>query len=468
MIFKNALSISIAAFVLMVSETSCKKQNAVPEKEIFTGAVTDREINTWVQDSLKRYYYWTAEMSIPQNLNQAPLNYFNAIKYSADRFSLLYNPDLPETIPAYARAKFGFDFAFIGLPNSDKIVGVIKMVEPDSPAGRLGLKRGDYFTKVNGIEINSSNISALKDQIIKSASFKIILASISSDLSVLEKSEIQINTGKVYEENYVSKIFTLPNQKVGYLYFNNFTVQNKSLFVDVFADYKSKNISDLIIDLRYNAGGDVSCAAAICAMIVPNIKPDLPFIKYQGNKNGGSRVETFLQSALFSGGPAFSTYAQNNIGLNKVYVLTSSSTASAAEIIINNLKPYINVLQIGEKTRGKDEASFTIKDERNPKRINYLMLPIVYKVFNSLGVGAYSNGLMPTFNVSEFTDFPLKPLGDESELYIKTSLQLITGNAASVALKVNKNKMMESNTINKVFYDSGIEAANASIAITHH
>jgi len=95
------------------------------------------------------------------------------------------------------------------------------------------------------------------------------------------------------------------------------------------------------------------------------------------------------------------------LNLTKVYIITTKSTASASELVINGLKPFINVIQIGDVTTGKNVGSITLYDSPtfekegvNPSH-KYAMQPLVLKIVNADGFGDYQSGLVPTFQQAE-------------------------------------------------------------------
>jgi hypothetical protein len=153
-------------------------------------------------------------------------------------------------------------------------------------------------------------------------------------------------------------------------------------------------------------------------------------------------------------GPKFAELGDMVLNLNRVYVLSTKSTASAAELVINNLKPYLNVIQIGETSRGKDEASISISDKRKTKRIEYTLHPIVYKVFNATGEGNYPNGLIPKYTFIESEHLPLAEIGKADDPMIANCLLRIDGilpsNATPSPIGIQ----------NKVLYNSSLENTN--------
>jgi carboxyl-terminal processing protease len=122
----------------------------------------------------------------------------------------------------------------------------------------------------------------------------------------------------------------------------------------------------------------------------------------------------------------------NSVNMSKVYILTSQSSASASELVINGLKPFIDVVQIGDVTVGKNVGSITLydsptfdKENRNPNH-RYAMQPIVLKIVNAVGFGDYQNGLVPTFQQKE-SALNLGVLGTTSEPLLSTAIAKITG-----------------------------------------
>jgi C-terminal processing protease CtpA/Prc len=122
----------------------------------------------------------------------------------------------------------------------------------------------------------------------------------------------------------------------------------------------------------------------------------------------------------------------NRLQLNRVYILTTKSSASASELVINCLKPYIEVVQIGDKTAGKNVGSITLYDSPTYAKTNvnpnhkYAMQPIVLKIVDKNGFGDYTSGILPTTSLPEnFAN--LGVLGATDEPLLEAAINQIIG-----------------------------------------
>ncbi|WP_316828302.1 S41 family peptidase [Pedobacter miscanthi] len=446
--------------LLLIILSSCKKDKKKPDYP----AGSNENINTWILDSLKRYYYWNEQLPADPNIGLSPKDFFNSVRNGADRFSYINIPNDAATVIPNNR-NFGFDYVTVSDQNSTKIIGIIKLVLKDSPASRAGLKRGDYISKINGKTLTSANAQTLQEEILSSDRFSLGMAELNNN-TWTDTRTIELAKGVILDQKEISKVMEINGKKIGYLYFLDFNGGLASSLGAVFSNFKNEGISNLILDLRYNSGGQVSEAAAICAMIAPNISFDKPFITYRGNKNGGTRTESIGTAATFDRTVNFNTLLQQNLGLSSVYILSTAATASASEVMINNLKPFIQVIQIGEKTRGKDEASFRIFDARNPKQVNWEMHPIIYKLFNAQGAGNYSAGIAPDVTENEINTLPLLPFGDEADPLVKVAIARITGKVAKSGISLNAKRSGGFQSGN-ILMDSRVQSAQRSMVITH-
>ncbi|WGQ09291.1 S41 family peptidase [Pedobacter gandavensis] len=463
--FKSLFSCLVMLLLLM----SCKKDKSTP---IYPEG-SNEQINTWILDSLRKYYYWSDALPKTAALEQAPPAFFNSIRNSADRFSWLYLPSDASTFAISTRALYGYDYTIFEEPASKKVLCVIKSVLKGSPAERSGLKRGDYIRKLNGQEFSKDRIQILEKELISGRSCRLTLAKF-QDGVFSEDRELNIIAGLTpYAQPAISQILESGGQHIGYIYLDDFSAGTLNGILPIFSQFKNIGLTDLIIDLRYNSGGEVSEAAGLCAMIPAGITAESPFITYKGNKNGGSRNESIGTAAADVPIIDFKAVLQLNLGLSRVFILTTAGTASAAELVVNNLKPYLQVKVVGAQTLGKDEASFLIEDQRSPKKVAWEMYPIIYKLFNANGQGGYQNGIPPDVAVNELNQLPLLPFGDVNDPLLKAALDQIgflkpaalAGRGSKTSLLQQENGSGPGNAM--VFSDTHQQKAENSIVFTH-
>ena len=421
----------------------------------------DLQISDFVWQGLNYFYYWQESVvKLSDSLlndsekytefineNPNPKEFFESLKHPDDRFSWIQE-DYQE-LDNYLKGVFssnGVEFQLICYSSCDQIIGVVKYILEDSDASEKNIKRGDYFYGVDGISLTSKNYSNLLNG--DNLSYTLNMATIENDGTLKPNG---INIELVKEENFesnpiqVEKIISLNSNKIGYLMYNQFVGNKTSLINDSFGKFKNEGITDLIIDLRYNGGGSVATCTAIASMITGQFKGKVfskqnwnsKLTEYWNDKNPESLNDLFDDK--------FDDSKQiNSLNLEKVYIITTSESASSSELLINGLKPYINVIHIGELTSGKNVGSITVYDyidndgTKNPYH-KYAMQPIVLKMANSDGFDDYTDGLIPDIEQEEDL-FNLGTLGDPKEVLISIAINLITGSAKKSYKKVQVKK----------------------------
>ncbi len=419
---------------------SCRADEEMPSTY---PAGSSQQVNQWMLKTMQRYYLWADQIPSQISLDQNPKDYFKSLLVKDDQFSVAIKKDDPGTIPQSVRTLFGFDFSVIQQHNQ-LTFALVKMVLEDSPAKRAGLQRGDIITGINEFSVSPENISKIMAAVSGSRTLSLKIAELKDNQLVFRRS-VEVQAMLSFNQPLLSKILEVNNDKVGYLYLADFQDGVASSLVKPFQEFKGQNIRHLILDLRYNGGGSVSSAAALCALITDKLKSGTPFIIYKGNKNGGT-VSHSIDQAFANGNQniSFDALKTSALSLSEVYIITSANTASAAEVVINNLKPYIKVTQIGDKTLGKDMAAFTLSDTETPEN-KWVIYPMVYKIFNILDSGNYTSGIEPALIADEYAQLPLQPLGSKDETLLASALLVITGQASS------NLKTKSHNTKNMVF-----------------
>ncbi|GAA4317792.1 hypothetical protein GCM10023149_15510 [Mucilaginibacter gynuensis] len=437
--------------ILLSFLTGCHKNDPGPDYPDGS----DQSINKWVLDSMRVYYYWNNLLPGQPDINLEPLRFFSSIKNPADRFSLLVNPDIPLSYNPTLSSTFGIDMVTY---NNGTTRSQISLVVPGSEAEQLGLKRGDEIVAVNAITLDESNIGGIIENSIRQGNISIQIRGNSVPFEI---------TGSIVSDKpvYTYKVIKSGAKNIAYLFFNAFQERAIPELQQAFDYFKNQQANELILDMRYNAGGDVAVCAFLAAAIGPDITADAIFAEYRGNAAAGTRRYSFDKEisrlSPVSGGQ-FSQASALRLNISRVFILTGRHTISAAELLANNLTPYITTVRVGEQTFGKDMASFEIKDYREPVKIpKWSIHPLVFKLYNANSRGDYANGLLPDIAASELNNLPLLPFGDESDPLINAAIARIKG--------LSKTKALTADIPVKVLYDSRnkTDEVSAPVQVQH-
>ncbi|TYP71712.1 S41 family peptidase [Aquimarina intermedia] len=443
---------------------SCFKDQ---DDEIQDASVTS--INDFIWKGMNTFYLYKSEIpelgnSFFTSNNQyntylegfaTPELLFESLRAPVDEFSFLVDDYIAlEQAFDGITMNNGMEFGLKLYPNSDtNVFGYVRYVLPGTDAESKGIKRGDIFNTINGTQLTVSNFREL----INLDSYTIGLANF--DGTTITPTGKTTTLVKIqYTENpvHIVKTIDLNGTKVGYLFYNGFTGDFDTQLNEAFAKFKADGVTELVLDLRYNGGGSVTTAIDLSSMITGQFNGEV-FTTEEWNED---RQADFGSTNLFdtkirTGAPI------NSLNLSKVYVLTTRSSASASELVINGLDPYISVRTIGTTTRGKFQASITLYDSENFSRQGaspnhtYAIQPLVLKSVNSVGFTDYFQGFSPDIEVTE--DYSnLGTLGDPNERLLQTALNNIQGAKISYQntyLKTVGESKMTSPTYHRMYKD---------------
>jgi carboxyl-terminal processing protease len=451
-------SILLLGFII-----SCKSTEVSPDSNTNSGSTSgstnnnpNKDVNTWIYQEMKKYYLWTDK--IPEfsktDLTLQPgyksgdaanlKYYFDSLLFeegTTDRFSWIQesSTELVNSLNGINKV-FGIRYSPYYLDDAQKNVGFfLTYVVKDSPAAKAGLKRGDIILTVNGTQLTVDNYTSLlspETVTVGLGEYKNSTLSLSSKTITMTRAEVQDNPV------HFSKIIEKGSKKIGYFVYSQFIPGTSSAFDNqmrqIFADFKSKGVNELVLDLRLNPGGYISSAVVLSSLIGKGVNNTQLMYRDEWNAN------IMSQYAASSFEKKFNTET-NNIGssLSRVFVLTSTGTASASELVINSLRPYMPVILIGDHTYGKNVGSITISDDA--KRWNWGMQPITLKTYNKNGESNYGtkDGFLPDYAVKD-NQIPYKPWGDESETLLSQALTIITG--SPLRSNARQNTVQLSNT----------------------
>ncbi|WP_029033745.1 S41 family peptidase [Salinimicrobium terrae] len=338
---------------------------------------------------------------------------------------------------------------------SPEVLGYVRYVLPNTSAEEQGIKRGDLFNTVDGIQLTRENYFRL----LQPASYTIGLAEIIDD-KIISTGETVSLQKEEYSTNpvYIAKTLEIAGGKIGYLMYNGFTSSFDAVLNDTFAMFKAEGVTDLVVDLRYNSGGSVETANDLASMITGQFNNKV-FSKEQWNEDYQTLLANTAPESLINrfNDKIKTGAAINSLGLGKIYFITTLRTASASELLINSLKPYIEVVQVGENTTGKFQASTTLYDSSNLRRSGanpghtYAVQPLIYKTLNANNVSDYWNGLPPDWEISENIR-NLGVLGDAQEPLLALTLKLIEGEAPMMNRNYKSFEVLGENQMYDLLY----------------
>ncbi len=428
---------------------------------VFTGCFDDLDddlstttnINDFVWKAMNLTYLYKSEIpdladdrftsdeSYADYLNSfsTPEAIFNSLLYlpeTVDKFSRIYDNyfDILNAQEGTTLTK-GFEFNLYIVPGTENdVFGAVTLVLNNSPADNAGVERGMIFRAVDDTPLTRSNLTTLLSR----TTYALNLAAyntngtfdfVDDDTISLTGDNINL-TSTTYTENpvHIAETITSGGTEIGYLMYNSFNNSFEAELNNAFADFASSGVTELVVDLRYNGGGSVQTAAYLASMITGQFNGDV-FSSLFYNENLSNNDRDFNFTSTIEGVGAI-----NSLNLNRVYVLTTNNrTASASELLINSLEPYIDVVVIGENTVGKTQASilmfdspglFTL-DDVNPTH-TYAIQPLVANSVNVDGIAVPADGLAPDIPLREVA-FNLGTLGDVNEPLLAEAIANITG-----------------------------------------
>ena len=435
---------------------SCKKDTPKPEPKPEPVERTEAQL---IKDDIYKYYklYSLWDKSIPdytKDPSQFTDKYgsadlvLDALKKMTpahaaypsgvfDRFSYMLGLDGYNTgTAASSRLKMDTNDGYgiyvqLGTEDEKTAYPIIYFVEGGSPAQKAGFKRSDFITAVNGdsdysiaVTCTASgctiNDASARDKMMN----KLNAALDASTLKLQVKHQDGTTTtkdltyanGYTIDPIYKDSVYTYNGNSVGYLALSSFEeIENNNVNqqnVDAaFDKFQSQQIKSLIVDLRYNGGGYVDASAYVADKIGGAITKGKLMLKYEVNDyiKATPSINKMFQDTKFEG--------KSNLNLNKVYFLVSDRTASAAEMLINVLKPYLQVQIIasGTRTYGKPVGFF---EQVVQNKVSFW--PVSFLLKNSADFSDYWDGFVP--DKSNITDYVFVDVGDKKETMLATAL----------------------------------------------
>lgn len=416
------------------------------------------EVNDFVWLAMNQFYYWQSDVpeladgvtrnSLNSFLNgyASPEALFKDLLFEQDRFSWIVD-DYEELEASFqgVTTSFGYEFRLINPTGTDDIYGYVKYVVPPSvqspvvPAYDAGLKRGDLFTEVDGMPLNLSNyVSLLFEQSSYTLTLgEVVDGNVTSTDQTISMTSIELTENPIHHSTVIDQ----SGIKVGYLAYNQF-INNDNYHLqlnNVFGEFIAQGVTELVLDLRYNPGGSLTTSRILASMMVGSATSSTVF----GSIVYNEKLVDFNTDLTFYDEIPGVSEPINSLNLNRVFILTSNNTASASELIIAGMLPFMDVTIIGTSTVGKNVGSVTLYDSPNYLRTpenssvnhtnpnhRYAIQPIISQLANSDGFTDYIDGFEADIEINEVDLIgQIQPLGDPEEHFLAEALSIISGAA---------------------------------------
>ena len=341
---------------------------------------------------------------------------------------------------------YGMDFKLLWLDQSHtRVCMVVTLTYPDSPAGKAGLKRGDVIVRIGGKELTKDNYSVLL--------YDSFLYAKSCRLTSYSGVDYDMTAVEMYEDPVlVRKVFDVGGKKVGYLFFNSFTLASCMDLADAGRYFRSEGIDGLILDMRYNGGGFVVTETALASMLAPEaeVRAGSVFETAVYNdilsKEWGDEKTSFTEqyTYTFNGSNYTVDISDANMGIKHLYAILTEDSASASESLLVGLMPYLDVKIFGQQSSGKyctgimyrasnwykdydkslDDKQKELGKQYSDKWGIYVMIGRYADKFGN--TPCMPDGFKPDFVVE---DRPTEPyqLGDEREAMLSAVLSYLRG-----------------------------------------
>lgn len=365
---------------------------------------------TWMYNVMQQYYLFYEDIPTEDNLNffQKPEQFLSSAASDKDKKNgVLFShvDSVPAARIMSTALSFGIEGAVMRNDGGNYAVHVL-YTQPNSPASEAGLKRGDWILAADDIKISSTNYLRYVMEPTQAYTFQVARTTEEGNPDTLN---ISMPSPRLVEEPsvYLTRNFQAGGKNVFYLMYNSFEMEDETDLRTKLAEGLAQSPTDIVLDLRYNPGGYVSTGVLLGTLLAPASALGQNCLNMVSNDKLNEMASYTFDASLLEGASSPS--------YNHLYVITTSSTASAAEMLINCLRPYLRekLIQVGENTFGKNVAQALYTSEDAPQLEFWLT---TYYLNNSEGYSDYyTDGLVPDYTRAENLSGELGELGTEQD-----------------------------------------------------
>lgn len=423
----NMKKVLFVIMVLVLSAWACKKD--VPPEVVPPTA--DQAARDALYQQMNTYYLWYNLMPVVKKTDyDNPYDLLESMRYKAlDRWSFIqtYSEYL-----AMSTGSFVGHGISMGLDKSNQVR--IAQIFKNSPLYSLGVRRGWIVKKLNGTDLAPifiANDGAAYNNLIGPSQSTVTNTFIFTTPAGKDSTITSTKASFTLNTVIAADTFQLKSGVTGHLVFDQFIPPSNAELQTAFTKFAQNGVKDLIVDLRYNGGGDLSVLTNMASYVAGAAKANSAFLKLTFNdKNTASNV----------------TYNYNSVSsplsINRLIVITSRSTASASEDFINGLRPVFDVKCIGDTTDGKPVGMIGL-----PYKTNYMFWPISFSLVNSQGNGDFYNGIAP---IKVVADDITRDWSDKNEARLKEAIYYLEHGSVSTGKSLempgHKQVIMQENS----------------------
>jgi len=441
---KNRNLLFLLSLMVLSSFVGCNNGGTVPDPNpvdstLVEAPVLTQKVNKFIYDAMSDVYLWYDKMpDIDYKYENDSKVYFDKLLYTDDKWSFITDDvqALENSFQGIEKT-YGWSLAFGEFSNSPgNYFAVVEYVYPNTPAAAAGIQRGDIILLINSGNITDQNYKEL----LYGDNLTFTLGALHSD-GIADSIDVNL-TAQELNLNPVVKtsVVDYEGKKIGYIFYAQYISNYNTALDSTFQSFADQGVTDVVLDLRYNPGGTISAAQHLCSELAPatQVNNESTLVTYQWN----DKYQAYFNSTTNKDNIQinFDKSVPVNLNLDHIHILTGHGTASASELTITGLNPYMLVTTVGDTTYGKYTASITVKPEdlyatSYAEEINnWGLQPIVLRYANAWGVTDFKDGFAPTINARDDL-LHAYPLGDVNDPLFAAAIEDITGTPVVSAIK---------------------------------
>lgn len=372
---------------------------------------------SWIYDTMDEVYLWSSELPARDEVDfasyETPEDLTRALRQNVDRWTRAVDKVTSDAL-FMEGMRIGLGFKY-GATDDGNFV--LKLVHPGSPAGNAGLRRGDVLLSVNGTAASEATGSDWGPNDEGAAvTFEVIAR---EDVGQPDATPTELTVIRDWYKIVTVPVSTVLNadtaNPVGYFYFDTFVETSIEELDAAFNAFEEAGVTGVVVDMRYNGGGLIATARHLMNLLGAAQHAGETAYRVEYNENLSDQNSSYSFGSVSAG-----------LSLDRIAFITSGSTASASELVINALLPYIDTEIVGAPTAGKPVGSNSFEF------CEKLLFPITFQLVNSQGDGSYFDGMTPGCGGE---DQPAYELGDPNESLLANAMAFMETGTCSAFIQ---------------------------------